>query len=410
MEKQREYAKICVSMGVNLQKGQPLVLRSQIETAEFARLVMEEAYKLGASQVQLEWEDSKSGRISHLNNHDEFYEEFPMWKKSYLEHFGGLNAAFLSIHSADPEALKGVDVSRLVNLQKIANVELKDHVNKMMNNHYQWSVVSVPTSKWAKKVFPGMCCKDAKAKLWEAIYSVTRLHENNPVEAWKKHINELQSRVKKLNESNFKELVLRGKNGTNLRVGLVKNHIWAGGSSKTVNGVEFVANMPTEEVFTMPDANCVDGVVYSSKPLIYSGNIIDKFMLEFKDGKVVNYSAEEGEQILKNLLETDEGASRLGEIALVDYNSPISNSNILFYNTLFDENASCHLAFGRAYGHCLSGGSNLSPEEKSALGFNESAVHVDFMVGTEDLDIIGITQDGCEVNVFSNGNYCLGVN
>ncbi len=407
MKKRQYYARMLVEIGINIQKGQPLFITSQVETADFARIVMKEAYDLGASEVYIKWHDDKSDRIKHLNNDDSVYEEFPMWIKEHLEYYGNKKAGFLSIKASDPEALKGVDMNRMMKQNKLGNEILKKHIGKMMNYDLRWCVASVPSKAWAMKVFSDCDGDTAVNKLWDAIYDVTRMNYENPIEEWKKHLQNLKNRTDFLNQLNLKELHFKNSLGTDLKIGLVDNHIWLGGSKKANDGIEFIANMPTEEVFTMPDANNINGVVYSSKPFVYSGNIIDEFVLNFKDGKVVDYSAKVGENVLKSLLEIDDGALSLGEVALVDYDSPISQSNILFYNTLFDENASCHLAFGRAYTTSIMNGDKLTKEEKKSKGVNESAIHEDFMVGTQDLEIIGIKQNGEKIKVFEDGNYCI---
>ena len=274
-----------------------------------------------------------------------------------------------------------------------------------MSNENAWCVVSMPTKAWAMKVFPELSVDEAIGALWQAILESVRADADDPTLAWEAHKKALRARMAFLNRHNFRRLRYQNSLGTDLVVGLPEGHQWLGGAEKTKAGVEFIANIPTEEVFTLPHKNEVNGVVYSSKPLNYQGNLIDRFSLVFKEGKVTDCSAVIGQEVLKNLIATDDGASRLGEVALVPFDSPISNSNILFYNTLFDENASCHLAFGKAYPVCLAGGEEMDRAALEAAGVNDSLVHVDFMIGTSDLTIDGQTADGQWIPVFRNGNF-----
>ncbi|MCW7999923.1 aminopeptidase [Clostridium sp. cpc1] len=257
------------------------------------------------------------------------------------------------------------------------------------------------------KVFPNIPKKEALEKLWDAIFKTVRIDKEDPIEAWNEHLNNLDEKLEFLNEKKFKNLHYTSSNGTDLIIELPKGHIWSGGGDYNTKDVFFVANMPTEEVFTLPKKTGINGIIVSTKPLNYSGNLIDNFKLTFKDGKVVDFEAEKGYETLKNLLDTDEGARYLGEVALVPYDSPISNSNILFYNTLFDENASCHLAFGMAYPTCIEGGSEMNEKEKEVHGVNSSLVHVDFMVGSKDLDIVGETDEGEKLQIFKDGNWAF---
>ncbi len=407
MNKTQKYAEMVLKLGINIQEGQTLFVTSQIETAEFARLVMEEAYKLGAGHVHIQWMDDKSSRIQHLNNADSVYESFPMWRKEFYEHFDAKKTSYLHISASDPEALKGVDTSRLAKFSKLSEKYLQGHTNNMMNNKLRWCVVSVPSTAWAMKMYPGVEAQEAKEKLWDAIFNATRMNEDNPTRAWENHIENLTKKSEFLNKNNFKRVKITNSLGTDINVGLVENHHWQAASEYDPEGTRFVANLPTEEVYTMPSAKDVEGVVYSSKPLVFAGNIIDEFWLKFEKGIVVDYDAKVGKEVLKEMLSVDDGAKRLGEIALVPYDSPISLSNTLFYNTLFDENASCHFALGRAYGTNIKDGDVLTSEQKQAIGMNESAIHVDFMFGTKDLKVVGETASGEIVEIFNNGNFAF---
>ncbi len=402
-----EYAKLCVKVGINLQKGQPLVINSPVEGAEFVRLVAKHAYAAGAKQVHVNWNDETLTKLKYENAPMEVFENFPKWYADGLEEFAKDGAGYLSIYSEDPELLKEIDPKKIAANNKAASTALKKFRKYTMNNINSWCVVSIPTKGWAKRVFPDVSEEEAMEKLWDAIFKATRMDLEDPIKAWEDHVKNTEEKVKFLNEKKFKKLYYKSSNGTDLEIELPEGHIWAGGGDYNSKGIFFVANMPTEEVFTMPLRTGVNGVVYSTKPLNYGGNLIDDFKLKFKDGKVVDFEAERGYEVLKDLFALDEGAKHLGEVALVPYDSPISNSNIIFLNTLFDENASCHLAFGKAYPTNIEGGENMTDEELEKAGVNDSLTHVDFMVGSKDLSIIGETKDGEKVQIFENGNWAF---
>lgn len=406
-EKLDKYARLCVEVGINIQKNQPLVINAPVEGAEFVRLVAKHAYELGAKQVHVNWNDEVLTRLRYENAPMEVFENFPKWYADGLEEFAEDGAGFLSIYSQDPELLKGIDPKKIAAYNKSSSMALKEFRKYTMNDINAWCVVSIPTKGWAKKVFPELSDEEAMEKLWDAIFKATRMDLDDPVKAWQKHLDNLAKKVEYLNEMKFKKLYYKSSNGTDLEVELPEGHIWAGGGGKNSKGVYFVANMPTEEVFTMPLKTGVDGVVYSTKPLHYGGNLINDFKLTFKDGRVVDFEAKEGYEVLKDLLGLDEGAKYLGEVALVPYDSPISKSNIIFLNTLFDENASCHFALGKAYPTNIEGGENMTDEELEKAGVNDSLTHVDFMVGSEDLSIVGETHDGKRVQIFENGNWAI---
>lgn len=399
------YAELIVRSGVNIQQGQLLVIQTPIECADFARRIAHKAYEAGAKDVVMSWRDELFTKMRYLEAPEEVFGEFASWQKEYYQYYTDRGAAFISIAANDPELLKSVDPKRVAMVQKTSSMNLAEHREKLMSNENAWCVASVPTKAWAMKVFPEKSAEEAIEALWMAILSAVRADQDDPTAAWETHKKALRERMNFLNQCNFRRLRYRNSLGTDLVVGLPQGHIWLGGAEKTKGEVEFIANIPTEEVFTLPHKNEVDGVVYSSKPLNYQGNLIDQFSLTFKDGKVVDCSAAIGEAVLKNLIATDEGAARFGEVALVPFDSPISNSNILFYNTLFDENASCHLAFGKAYPVCVQGGEEMDKEQLEQAGVNDSLVHVDFMIGTADLAIDGQTADGEWIPVFRDGNF-----
>lgn len=399
-----KYADLAVCVGINIQKNQTLVVNSPIECAEFARTISESAYKHGARNVIIKWNDEKASLIKFLNAPEEVFNEFSKFEAAELEDLAKNNAAFLSIYAQDPEILKSVDPSRIASANKARSLATKAFREYTMSSTVAWNVVSVPTEAWAKKVFPEVSPKEAVEKLWEAIFKIVRVDKDDPVAAWNEHLKTLEKSTAFLNEKKFKKLHYKSSI-TNLTIELPENHIWSGGGEYNGKNTFFVANMPTEEVFTLPLKTGVNGTVTSTKPLNYGGNLINDFTLTFKDGKVVDFTAKEGYETLKKLLDTDEGASYLGEVALVPFDSPISNSNTVFYNTLFDENASCHLAFGNGYPTCLENGSEMSEEEFKNAGGNTSLTHVDFMIGSKDLDIIGITKEDEEFYIFKNGNW-----
>lgn len=403
----QKYADLALKIGINLQQKQTLVIMSPVETAPFTRMLVETAYKMGAKEVVVHWNDDFCKKMRFLHGDIEIFENMPQWEIDSLMFYAEKNAAFLSIAANDPELLKGIDSKKIAKAQTARNVGLKSYYEKVMTNTIQWNIISVPTSAWAKKVFPNLSEEEAVENLWKAIISSVKADTENPVETWHKHLANLKEKMDYLNKKQFKKFVIKNSIGTNLTVHLPNRHLWASGKDITKSGIEFVANIPTEEVFSMPYKYGVDGIVKASKPLNYGGTLIENFSLTFKDGKIIDFSAESGEEALKNLINTDEGAKYLGEIALVPYDSPISNSNILFYNTLFDENASCHLAIGQAYPSCIEEGDTFNKQQMEEAGMNDSLVHVDFMFGTKDLDITGIDSYGREEKIFKNGNWAF---
>lgn len=403
----QKYAELIVKMGVNIQANQILVLRAPIESAEFVRMITEIAYKNGARDVIVKWADELSTKIRFQNADNEVFDEFPEYEKDFYLTLVRKGAAFLSISASDPDLMKDVETSKIVRTQKAANSQLTEYIDRLMNNVNVWCVASIPTAGWAKKVFPDVSPAEAIEKLWEAIFKAVRADREDPVVAWENHDEKLKDYKKLLNDYNFDKLIIKNELGTNVEVELPEGHIWYGGSDDSSEGTRFFPNMPTEEIFSMPKKTGVNGKVVSALPLNLHGSLVEDFTLTFKDGRIVEFDAKEGYEQLKALIETDEGSHYLGEVALVPYDSPISNSKILFFNTLFDENASCHLAIGKAYPICIENGDKLTKEEMQEKGVNDSLTHVDFMFGTSDLTIDGVTKDGKVVQVFKNGNYAL---
>ena len=406
MERQIDkYVELVIQKGINIQKEQILVISSPVEVYDFTRKLVKQAYELGASEVVVHWIDEVVGKYKYVYGAEDTFDTFPEWQKESMEYYRKKGAAFLSVYATDPDILKEVDKTRVARFQKAKSLALKEYYENVMGNSNQWCVISVPTQAWAKRVFPELSIEFAISEMWKLILKIVRADKENPILEWENHLNTLKARMDYLNKKRFAKLIYRNSLGTNLEIGLPEGHKWISGGEKSKAGVEFVANIPTEEIFTMPHREKVNGVVVSSKPLIYGGSVIDKFTLTFKDGEVINYSAEVGEEILGKLLSMDENSKYLGEVALVEYDSPISKSERVFYNTLFDENASCHLAFGGAYPVCLENSEGQSEEELKERGMNNSLTHEDFMIGTEDMEIVGIDSEGRETIIMKNGNF-----
>ncbi len=403
-----KFAELVIRTGINIQEKQTLVISAPIQTAEFVRLCSSKAYAFGASEVVIRWHDDPCFKDYLLYTDEKVLEKPKDWRVDMLNHYSELDAAFLSISSEDPEAMKGVDPSRMQLYHKAYAKPLEGYYSRMMSNKNAWCVVSVPSAEWAKKVFPELGTDEAIDKLWDAIFQVTRVKEDDPVKAWADHQSFLDKRIHLLNDQQFSALKYRNKLGTDITLELPKNHIWYGGADQHIpKGYNFVANMPTEEIFSAPKYDGVNGKVVASYPLVYNGSLIQEMWLEFKDGVVIDYGASEGYELLSSIFAIDEGAKRLGEVAFVPYDSPISNMGILFYDTLFDENAACHFALGKAYPVCIKGGEDMDKDTLLANGLNISDTHVDFMLGTEDLDIIAIKEDGTEIQIFHDGNFVI---
>ncbi|MBO0993455.1 aminopeptidase [Bacillus sp. SD088] len=405
-ENLEKYAALAVQVGVNVQKGQTLVINAAIETAEFIRLVVKKAYEAGAKNVIVNWNDDTISRLKYDLAPDEAFQEYPMWRAKEVEELAEKGAAFMSVVSSSPDLLKGVDSSRIANFQKAAGKAMEKYRQYIQSDKVSWTVIAAPSKDWAAKVFPDAASDEQVKLLWEAIFKATRVDTEDPVVVWKKHDETLHEKVDYLNQKHYKKLHYKAP-GTDLTIELPERHLWAGAGSLNQSGHEFMANMPTEEVFTVPQKEGVNGYISSTKPLSFAGNIIDEFTVTFENGRIVETKAKEGADILKQLVETDECSHYLGEVALVPHSSPISQANILFYNTLFDENASNHLAIGSAYAFCIEGGKEMSQEELAENGLNSSITHVDFMVGSAEMDIDGITTDGKVEPVFRNGEWAF---
>ncbi|MDD6095006.1 MAG: aminopeptidase [Clostridia bacterium] len=406
-EKISEYARLAVEVGVNLQKGQTLMVCCPVENAFFARKIADCAYERGAKDVIVDWRDDYISRKHWLYADDSLFDRVYPWDADKRNTLAKEGAAYIFICGDDPENLKGVNGERIRRWETARGRDLKEFLDLETSNGFPWCVISAPVKSWADKVFPGE--ENSLEKLWEAVFAAVRINgDGTAPEKWKEHCKRLESLCEKLNGYNFKSLHYKNSLGTDLTVEMPENHLWLGGGDTARSGVRFVANMPTEEVFCAPLKTGVNGTLCASMPLAYNGNIIEGIRFTFKDGRITEVHADKGEGILKGAVDTDEGSHYLGEIALVPYDSPISNTGILFYETLFDENASCHFAFGQAYSASIKGGDYMSAEELLKAGINaESCTHTDFMVGSADLSIVGTTHDGEEITVFENGNFAI---
>jgi len=399
-------AELLVKKGANVQKGQPVVIRAGVSDAAFVRKVVKCAYEAGASYVSVDWRDTELSRMRFTYESDEVLSEVPQWQydKTKYEHDGG--ACYISVASDKPGAMADVDSAKMRTASMANYAKMGDLRDYTANNIGQWCVAGIPSAGWAKMVFPDLSEDEALEKLGDAIFAVTRVSEDNdPLAEWDAHNEEMLRHAEKLTGYQFSRLHFSNSIGTDLWVELVKDHVWVGGGCETPKGVFFVPNMPTEECFCMPAKTGTEGTVHASLPLNYSGKMIENFWMRFEGGRVVDYGAEKGKEAMDQLFSFDEGSSRLGEVALVPYDSPVSQSGILFLNTLYDENAACHLALGRPYPENIRGGTEMTKEELAERGANDSMQHVDFMFGTADMSVDGILEDGTAVPVFRNGNF-----
>lgn len=404
--KLQKYAELAVKVGVNVQPGQNLIVVATVDAAELVRLIVKKAYEAGARFVKVNWNDDTVTRLRYEQAADESFLDDPKWYAGEMLEYVENGAAVLHVISSDPDLLTGIDPQRITNHQKTYGKAMSKYRELQMADKFSWSIVAVPSKAWAAKVFPDLPETEQESALWEAIFRTVRIDRPDPIQAWRDHIDNLSSKSEYLNNKKYKKLHYVAP-GTDLTIELPEGHIWVAAESINAQGKTFLANLPTEEVFTAPLKTGVNGTVSSTKPLSYNGNIIDKFKLTFENGRIVDYSAEVGEATLKQLVELDEGSHYLGEVALVPHGSPISQSGILFYNTLFDENASNHLAIGNAYAFNLEGGKSMTREQLNQHGLNASFAHEDFMVGSAEMDIFGITADGKEEQIFAKGNWAF---
>lgn len=404
----KKYAKLLARVGLNVKKGQSVFIAAGLDQPEFVAMVVEECYKAGASEVFVEWSYQPVEKISSNYRTLESLSNLKPWAKAKWEYKAKNYACRLFIESEDPDGMSGVDQEKMSAARRAIFPQVKPFRLALENRH-QWCIAAVPGKEWAKKVFPHLSEKKAVEEMWKVILYTSRADGKNPVQAWKQHNAELDARCAYLNGLGLQYLEYKSANGTDFTVELLEDGVFCGGNEKTLKGREFNPNIPTEEVFTSPKAGAAEGIVYSTKPLSYMGELIENFSLRFENGKVVEAKAEKGEDLLKQMVSMDEGAGMLGECALIPYNSPISQSGVLFYNTLFDENASCHFAVGHGFNECLKGYEKYTDEECKKHGINDSMIHVDFMIGSADMSIVGITKDGKRISIFQNGNWAFTV-
>lgn len=402
----KRYAELLVKTGVHLQKGQELIVNVSVEQKDLALAVVSEAYKAGAKKVTLEWMAQEEKKLRYHYQSEETLSGLENWEIERLKFHAETLPARLYIESDDPDGLAGVDQKKVARANRKRYPLIKPFEDAM-DNRDQWCIAGAAGEKWAKKVFPDLPKKQAVDALWKAIFQTARM-EGNAMENWKKHNETLSSKAAYLNSLHLKELHYRAANGTDLKVGLIDRGIFIGGAEKTLGrDIVFNPNIPSEEIFTSPKKGCAEGVVYASKPLSYRGELIENFSFMFKEGKVVEVHAEKGEELLKEMIAMDEAAGYLGEAALIPYDSPINDTGLLFYSTLYDENASCHLALGDGFSNCIRDYEKYTPEEIKEMGINDSMIHTDFMIGTRDLSIVGVTEDGREIPIFTEGNWAF---
>lgn len=399
------YANLLVKKGAALKPGQELVLQAPVERADFARRVVAAAYKAGAGHVTVIWADDVVSRLTYENVDLGFFRHTPSWQVEQLNSLAEAGASFLFLEGSDPSALKGIDPAKPAAAAKARNTECRSFRDGMDFGRNVWCIAGVPVAAWAREVFPGVSEAEAVYRLWNLILEVSRADGEDPESAWETHNASFEKTKRFLNGHHFDALRYESSNGTNLVVGMNPGHVWEGGAGRTQDGTTFFPNIPTEEVFTSPDRNRAEGIVYSALPLVHAGQVVRDFWLRFEGGRVVEFGAEQGYEVLRHIIETDENSCRLGECALISKNTPIRQSETLFFDTLYDENASCHLALGMGFPECLEGGVNLDKDQLVARGVNQSAAHVDFMIGADDLNIWGICEDGTEVPVFENGQW-----
>lgn len=402
----RKYANLIARCGVNVQKGQDVIVMAELDQPEFVKMVVDECYKLGARKVSVDWSYQPLMKSHVRYCKEKVLGELDDWQIKKWEHQAETLPCKIYLLSEDPDGLSGINQKKYASAMAQRQKTIKP-IRMRMENRYQWCIAAVPGKEWAKKVFPCERASVATEKLWEAILSTSRV-DDDPIAAWDRHNADLAAKCERLNSLGIKELKYRSKSGTDFRVGLLPDALFMAGGERTLGSdVYFNPNIPSEEVFTSPRRGDADGIVYSSKPLSYGGQLIENFWIKFEGGRAVEVGAEKNEDMLREIISMDEGAAYLGEVALVPYSSPIRESGILFYNTLFDENAACHLALGRGFTNTLVDYEKYTEEECHARGINDSIVHEDFMIGTEDMDITAVLEDGSEVAIFKDGNWAF---
>ncbi|MFN4251977.1 aminopeptidase [Deinococcus sp.] len=405
-EKLRNYARLAVRVGVGVKPGQRLLVQAPVETAQLARLVVREAYAAGASFVDVRWDDDDVQLARFELAPDGTFDQISRWRVDAEIETAEAGGAVLAIRATNPNLLGGVDAERVATHQRTLAAYRRPYTAQVMTNRLNWNLISAPVSGWAELMFPDASAEQAVAQQWDAIFAATRADQPDAVALWEAHLGDLKRRRDLLTGKQYAALHFRG-GGTDLTVGLADDHVWGGGAADTPGGITFTANIPTEEVWTAPHRERVDGTVVSTKPLSYNGTLIDGIRIEFRDGRITKASAEQGESALLKMIDTDEGSHRLGEVALVPHSSPISRSGLFFFNTLYDENAASHIAIGSAYRFNVRGGVDMSLEDFLAAGGNDSLTHVDWMIGSGEMDVDGVAKDGTREAVMRAGEFVI---
>ena len=402
----KRYAKLLAKVGINPKKGQWVIVYPELDQPEFTEWVVEELYRAGAGKVTVQWAHQPISKLKYKYEKEEVLSETADWEVERLKLYTKELPAMLYLLSEDPDGLSGIDQDKATRI-RIARSKVSKPYHDAMDNHYQWCIAAVPGKAWAKKVFPDLQVNRAVEALWDAILKASRADGSDPVREWARHNDNIASRCDYLNKLGLIALEYKAGNGTDFRVGLMNESLFLGGGETTLEGRYYNPNIPSEEIFTSPKAGDAEGIVYSTKPLSYQGELIEDFSVRFEKGKVVEVKAKKNQELLEKMISMDEGAAMLGECALIADDSPINNAGILYYNTLFDENASCHLALGKGFANCVRGYEELSQEELAKLGLNDSMIHVDFMIGCKDMQITGITAKGERVAIFKDGNWAF---
>ena len=406
----RKYAEFVVKVGVNVQPRQTLIIRCPVEQAPIARICAQVGFEAGAKDVVVRYEDEKLTRIRYEQGAEaDLTSHKPSALRAWLDYAEDPDGCcLLALRGADPQIFEGLDVEKVNRVALAGRLFMKPWQEYTMKDRIQWCIAALPCPAWAAKVFPELSPEEGVERLWAAIFKVCRVDpDTDPVENWKAHVEKLTRCAKALNEYHLDRLHFTSGNGTDLWIGLAQDAVWEAAQSRAENGAVFIANIPTEEVYTAPHRLRVDGKVYGTKPYVYNGQLIEDFWVEFKEGRVVSHGAAKNDDLLAQLLESDENACRIGEVALVPASSPVNQSGLLFYDTLFDENAACHIAFGDGYPGTVAGGNDMTPEQLLEKGVNASAVHEDVMIGAGDTDITGFTADGREIPIFRQGEWVL---
>lgn len=402
----KRYSKLLAKVGINPKKGQWVIVYPELDQPEFTEWVVEELYRAGAGKVTVQWAHQPISKLKYKYEKEEVLSETADWEVERLKLYTKELPAMLYLLSEDPDGLSGIDQDKATRI-RIARSKVSKPYRDAMDNHYQWCIAAVPGKAWAKKVFPDLQVNRAVDALWDAILKASRADGPDPVREWARHNDNIASRCDYLNKFGLVALEYKAGNGTDFRVGLMNESLFLGGGETTLEGRYYNPNIPSEEIFTSPKAGDAEGIVYSTKPLSYQGELIEDFSVRFEKGKVVEVKAKKNQELLEKMISMDEGAAMLGECALIADDSPINNAGILYYNTLFDENASCHLALGKGFANCVRGYEELSQEELAKLGLNDSMIHVDFMIGCKDMQITGITAKGERIAIFKDGNWAF---